>query len=193
RHVGRRLLGWRGTGLRLLRARALARGHARSSRIGTLLARTLAVRTLPIRVRTLPTRAPRARTRLPRTRGGRLGALAAGARGALIWSLIARGRSGPRGRAIARGGGLSGGRSRSGGRAAGCGRCSGEVGAPAEHGLGGREHHGHVAPLLRGRLLDYAELGDLLREAVEDGDAALGVGDLAAAEHDRDLDLVLVT
>ena len=41
-------------------------------------------------------------------------------------------------------------------------------------------------------LLDDGELGELLGQAVEDHHAALGVRDLAPAEHDRDLDLVLV-
>ena len=62
----------------------------------------------------------------------------------------------------------------------------------AQHGLGGPEHHRHVAPVLDRALLDGADLGQLLGEAVEDHHAALGVRDLAAAEHDRDLDLVLV-
>ena len=54
----------------------------------------------------------------------------------------------------------------------------------------GAEHHRHVAAVLLGPLLDDGELAELLREAVEDDLAALGVRDLAAAEHDRDLDLV---
>ena len=41
-------------------------------------------------------------------------------------------------------------------------------------------------------LLDDAVLGELIGEAVEERDAALGVRHLAPAEHDRDLDLVLV-
>ena len=41
-------------------------------------------------------------------------------------------------------------------------------------------------------LLDDGELLELLGEAVEDHRAALGVRLLAPAEHDRDLDLVLV-
>ena len=63
---------------------------------------------------------------------------------------------------------------------------------PGEHGLRRAEHHRHVAAVLERALLDDAELGELLGEPVEDRDAALGVGHLAAAEHDRDLDLVLV-
>ena len=66
------------------------------------------------------------------------------------------------------------------------------VSLAGEHGFGGRHHHRHVAPFLHRALLDDAELGELLGEPVEDRGAALGVGDLAAAEHDRDLDLVLV-
>ena len=57
--------------------------------------------------------------------------------------------------------------------------------------LGGSEDHRHVAPVEVGPLLDDRQLGELLGQAVEERDAALGVGDLAAAEHDRDLDLVL--
>jgi hypothetical protein len=52
------------------------------------------------------------------------------------------------------------------------------------------EHHHHVAPVLLRTLLDHRELAELLREAVEQLLAALGVGHLAAAEHDRHLDLV---
>src|SRR3712207_7104492 len=47
------------------------------------------------------------------------------------------------------------------------------------------------AAVLLGALLDDRELLELLREAVEDRLAALGVRHLAPAEHDRDLDLVL--
>ena len=53
-------------------------------------------------------------------------------------------------------------------------------------------HHRHVAPFLHRALLDHAELGELLGQPVEDRRAALGVGHLAPAEHDRHLDLVLV-
>src|SRR4051812_17351003 len=53
-----------------------------------------------------------------------------------------------------------------------------------------REHHRHVAPVLLGALLDDGELAEVLREAVQQHLAALGMGHLAAAEHDRDLDLV---
>src|SRR3712207_5181723 len=48
------------------------------------------------------------------------------------------------------------------------------------------------AAVLLGALLDDRELLELLREAVEDRLAPLGVRHLAPAEHDRDLDLVLV-
>ena len=68
----------------------------------------------------------------------------------------------------------------------------GRVDLPAQHGLRRAEHHRHVAPVLDRALLDDADLGELLGQAVEDHHAALGVRDLAAAEHDRDLDLVLV-
>jgi hypothetical protein len=50
----------------------------------------------------------------------------------------------------------------------------------------------HVAALLLGRLLDRGEIAEVLVEAVEQGAAALGMGLLATAEHDRDLDLVLL-
>ncbi len=68
----------------------------------------------------------------------------------------------------------------------------GALQAPGEHGFGGGEHHRHVAALLHRPLLDDAQLAELLSEPVEDHRAALGVGDLAPTEHDRDLDLVLV-
>ena len=61
-----------------------------------------------------------------------------------------------------------------------------------DDGLGRAEHHRHVAPFLHRALLDYADLGELFGEAVENRGAALGVRHLAPAEHDRDLDLVLV-
>jgi hypothetical protein len=53
-----------------------------------------------------------------------------------------------------------------------------------------REHHRHVAAVLLGALLDDREISEVLGEAVEDHLAALGVGHLAPAEHDRHLDLV---
>src|SRR5215216_1442859 len=53
-----------------------------------------------------------------------------------------------------------------------------------------RKHHRHVAAVLLGPLLDRGQLAEVLREAVEDHLPALGVGHLAAAEHDRHLDLV---
>ena len=61
-----------------------------------------------------------------------------------------------------------------------------------EDGLRGGEHHRHVAAVLERALLDDGDLGELVGEPVEQRRAALGVGHLAAAEHDRDLDLVLV-
>ena len=60
-----------------------------------------------------------------------------------------------------------------------------------EHRLRRRQHHRHVAAVLERRLLDHGDLRQLAGEPVEQRGAALGVGDLAAAEHDRDLDLVL--
>ena len=71
-------------------------------------------------------------------------------------------------------------------------RCVALSNCPASTAFDGPEHHRHVAPVLQRALLDDAELGELLGEAVEDRDAALGVRHLAAAEHDRHLDLVLV-
>jgi hypothetical protein len=61
-----------------------------------------------------------------------------------------------------------------------------------QHGLGRREQHGHVASVLDRPLVDLTELREILSETVEDHHAALGVGDLAATEHNRHLDLVLV-
>ena len=58
--------------------------------------------------------------------------------------------------------------------------------------LARREHHVHVAPLLLGLRLDRRDLGDVVVEALQQRPAALRVGLLAAAEHDRHLDLVLV-
>ena len=55
----------------------------------------------------------------------------------------------------------------------------------------GAEHHRHVAPVLKRRLLDDGDLGELLGQTVEQRRPALGVRDLAAAEHDRHLDPVL--
>jgi nucleoside-diphosphate-sugar epimerase len=52
------------------------------------------------------------------------------------------------------------------------------------------EHHGHVAAVEVGTLLDLGEVLELLGEALEDHLPALGVRDLATTEHDRDLDLV---
>src|ERR671919_2334653 len=52
-----------------------------------------------------------------------------------------------------------------------------------------REHHDHVAPVLKGRRLDLAEILHVLGEAHEQVATPLGVRLLAAAEHDRHLDL----
>src|SRR3954470_9977274 len=65
------------------------------------------------------------------------------------------------------------------------------VDRPAEDRLRRAEHHRHVAPVEVGALLDDRQVLELLREALEQLLAALGVRDLAPAEHDRDLDLVL--
>src|ERR1700730_5237200 len=68
----------------------------------------------------------------------------------------------------------------------------GDIDAARQDGLGRRHHHRHVAPFLHRALLDHAQLGELFGETIEDRRAALGVGHLPAAEHDRHLDLVLV-
>ena len=49
-----------------------------------------------------------------------------------------------------------------------------------------------LRPSCCGLLLDHRQLGDVLEEALEQRSAALGMGLLAAAEHDRHLDLVLL-
>src|SRR5262245_1916056 len=54
------------------------------------------------------------------------------------------------------------------------------------------EHHAHVAPLLEGLGLDRREAVEVLVEALQERPPPLGVGLLTAAEHDRDLDLVLL-
>src|SRR5215210_3933227 len=56
-----------------------------------------------------------------------------------------------------------------------------------------REHHRHVPAVEVRALLDRAELDHVLGEPQQELLAALGVSRLAAAEHDRHLDLVLVT
>src|SRR4051794_21922302 len=61
-----------------------------------------------------------------------------------------------------------------------------------EHGFRGAQQHRHVAALRERPLLDDRQLLELRGEALEDRLPALGVRDLAPAEHDRDLDLVLV-
>src|SRR6478735_7689161 len=55
------------------------------------------------------------------------------------------------------------------------------------------DDHGHVAPVLLGRGLDEAELLDVLGQLLQQAEAQLGTVLLAAAEHDRDLDLVART
>jgi len=52
------------------------------------------------------------------------------------------------------------------------------------------EHHDHVAAVLLGRRLDEAQLRHVLGQALQQPVAQLGAVLLAAAEHDRDLDLV---
>ena len=52
------------------------------------------------------------------------------------------------------------------------------------------EDERHVAPLLDGRVLDDRQVGDVLREALQQATARVGARLLAAAEHDGDLDLV---
>ena len=68
-------------------------------------------------------------------------------------------------------------------------RCAGLRGSGD---LAGREDHVHVAALLLRCLLDGREIAEVLVEAVEQRPAALRVGLLATAEHDRHLDLVLL-
>src|SRR5437763_12694881 len=52
------------------------------------------------------------------------------------------------------------------------------------------QHHDHVAAVLLGRRLHEAELGDVVGKLLQQPEAELRPGLLAAAEHDRDLDLV---
>src|ERR1700754_3627065 len=59
-------------------------------------------------------------------------------------------------------------------------------------GAAGCEQHGHVATFLQGGLLHDADLRDVLEKPVEEHPPTLGVALLAAAEHDRHLDLVLL-
>src|SRR5581483_8568181 len=105
------------------------------------------------------------------------------------------------GRGIGGGGGLGARRRRVVGGAvvarvaAALGRCLGLGGRLAvllagQHGLGGRQHHGHVAAVLKGGLLDDGDLRELAGQLVQQRGPALGVGDLATAEHDRHLDAV---
>src|SRR5581483_6810320 len=61
-----------------------------------------------------------------------------------------------------------------------------------EYGLRRREQHRHIAPVLDRPLLDDGEVSELLGEALEQRRPTLGMRHLAPAEHDRDLDLVLV-
>jgi hypothetical protein len=53
-----------------------------------------------------------------------------------------------------------------------------------------RDDHDHVAAVLLGRGLHDAELGDVLRQSLEQAVAQFGTGLLPTAEHDRHLDLV---
>ena len=52
------------------------------------------------------------------------------------------------------------------------------------------QHHGHVAPVLAGIGLDHRDLLEVVGDPPQDPHAELGVRHLAAAEHDRELDLV---
>src|SRR5215213_9562578 len=61
-------------------------------------------------------------------------------------------------------------------------------GAPL--GLAGREHRDHVAPVLAGRAVDLGDLDEVGGQPLQQPPPELGVGHLAAAEHDGDLDLV---
>src|SRR5690606_25821446 len=56
--------------------------------------------------------------------------------------------------------------------------------------LGGPEDHHHVATVLLRGALDEAQLGDVLRQPLQQTEAQLGPRLLATAEHDRHLDLV---
>src|SRR5919206_1572282 len=57
-------------------------------------------------------------------------------------------------------------------------------------GLAGREHRDHVAPVLAGRAVDLGDLDEVGGQPLQQPPPELGVGHLAAAEHDGDLDLV---
>jgi hypothetical protein len=63
-------------------------------------------------------------------------------------------------------------------------------GTRADRLLVGRDHHGHVAPVLLRRRLDGTQLGHVLGEALQQPEPQLRTGLLASAEHDGDLDLV---
>ena len=56
--------------------------------------------------------------------------------------------------------------------------------------LGRAQHHDHVAAVLLGVALDEAQLADVLGQPLQQPVAQLGARLLAAAEHDRHLDLV---
>ena len=57
--------------------------------------------------------------------------------------------------------------------------------------LGRAEHHAHVSAFLEGLRFNHCQTFEVFVESLEEVTPALGVGLLAAAEHDRDLDLVL--
>src|SRR6266545_1543420 len=62
--------------------------------------------------------------------------------------------------------------------------------ALAALGLAGREHRDHVAPILAGGAVDLGDLDEVGGQPLQQPPPELGVGHLAAAEHDGDLDLV---
>src|SRR5215218_368357 len=69
-------------------------------------------------------------------------------------------------------------------------RAHGSLTLGAALGLAGREHRDHVAPVLAGRAVDLGDLDEVGGQPLQQPPPELGVGHLAAAEHDGDLDLV---
>src|SRR6266511_69809 len=74
---------------------------------------------------------------------------------------------------------------------AGCGAVA-LVGAArgGDGALARREHRDHVPPVLAGRAVHLGELADVGGQPLQQAPPELGVGHLAAPEHDGDLDLV---